>query len=133
MGCSPEPPERLPGALKRLGEPTGHATLGVSTRPVVGPGSNGVLRLQLPARSEGVLHLAAGGAPTSCAAWLDAGADPTRLATLAVSADAWSEAAVPVAVDLEAIAREEQDEMQGYHGLNVDDASGMKMFCELPP
>lgn len=110
MGCSPEPPERLPGALKRLGEPTGHATLGVSTRPVVGPGPNGVLRLQLPARSEGVLHLAAGGAPTSCAAWLDAGADPTRLATLAVSADAWSEAAVPVAVDLEADLRLECDD-----------------------
>ena len=31
-------------------------------------------------------------------------------------------------IDLEAIAREEQQEMQGYHGLNVDEASGMKMF-----
>jgi len=34
-------------------------------------------------------------------------------------------------VDLDAVARDEQNEMQGYHGLDIDDASGMKMFCEL--
>lgn len=31
-------------------------------------------------------------------------------------------------VDLDAVARDEQNEMQGYHGLDIDDASGMKMF-----
>jgi hypothetical protein len=34
-----------------------------------------------------------------------------------------------VVVDLAEIAQREKDDMNGYHGLSVDDASGLKMFC----
>lgn len=33
-----------------------------------------------------------------------------------------------ISADMGEIARDEQEEMEGYHGLNIDDASGMKMF-----
>ena len=38
----------------------------------------------------------------------------------------------PVSADLGQIAADEQQQMEGYHGLTTDDASGMKMFCESP-
>ena len=41
-----------------------------------------------------------------------------------------SSGAPTIKVDRQALAREE-DGMQGYHGLTVDDASGMKMFCKF--
>ncbi len=41
-------------------------------------------------------------------------------------------ALAPVLADLEQIAADEQEQMEGYHGLTTDDASGMKMFCALP-
>jgi len=41
------------------------------------------------------------------------------------------DAPAPISADLGEIAADEQGEMEGYHGLNVDDASGMKMFCAL--
>lgn len=39
------------------------------------------------------------------------------------------EGPAPVKADLGEIAADEQDQMEGYHGLTTDDASGMKMFC----
>lgn len=42
------------------------------------------------------------------------------------------DAPAPVSADLEQIAADEQEQMEGYHGLTTDDASGMKMFCESP-
>jgi hypothetical protein len=42
-------------------------------------------------------------------------------------------ALAPVSADLGQIAADEQEQMEGYHGLTTDDASGMKMFCAPPP
>ena len=39
----------------------------------------------------------------------------------------------PVSADLGQIAADEREQMEGYHGLTTDDASGMKMFCTPSP
>lgn len=43
------------------------------------------------------------------------------------------EGPAPVSADLGEIAADEREQMEGYHGLTTDDASGMKMFCTTPP